>query len=107
MYSIPDSIACKMSDSVEIRHSPVAVYVARVERGLRFEQQNVRLFFGNRQVLDPSRNNHKLAFFKMDVAVSEPDEQMAFDHKKQLVFRFVMMPDEFALELHQLHLRFV
>src|SRR6185437_8685762 len=83
---------------------PLVANVARVERGGRLEEQQVHLPLGNRLVLHTPRYDEKLAFVDANIAVAQAHEQLALDHEEQLIFVFMVMPHEFALELHQLHL---
>ncbi len=85
----------------------IALHVARIQRRFRFKQQYLRFFFGCRHMLDTVRDDDELAFVKMDILITQLDEQVSFDDEKQLVFNIVVMPDEFAFELNELHVRSV
>ena len=54
-------------------------------------------------MLDAARNDDKLAFFNPNLPIWELNQQAAFDHQEQFIFRFVMMPHELALELYQFY----
>ena len=72
------------------------------QRVRRLEQENVHLFFGNRPVLDATRNDQKLALLQPYVVIAEFHPKSALDHQEQLVLVIVMMPDERLGKLDQL-----
>jgi hypothetical protein len=58
-------------------------------------------------VLDAAGHDDQLARADLPVAVSELHEQTAADDEEQLVLRVVVVPDELAGELHDLHVHVV
>src|SRR6516164_8222780 len=67
----------------------------------------MNFLFGHRQMLHAVRYYQEFAFPHDFLAVSEAHAQCAFYHQEQLVFLLVMMPNEFALEFHGLHMEIV
>lgn len=63
----------------------------------------MHFFFGNWKMLDAPRNDNKLTCLDSNVAIPKLNQQGAFHDKEQLVFGFVMVPNELAFELDQLH----
>jgi hypothetical protein len=84
-------------------------HVAGVERGGWLEEQNPAFFVGDGLVLDSAGHDDELARFEFDAFVSEFDAEAALYHQEHLVFVLVVMPDELAfqlVELHQLSVQF-
>ena len=73
--------------------------VAGVERGGGFEEEEPAFLIGYGFVFDAARNDDEFAFFDPFVVVAVFHTKAAFDDEEQFVFMFVMMEDEFALDL--------
>ena len=58
----------------------------------------MRFFLGDGQVLNAFGDDHELALFQMDVAVSQPNQQSSFHDEEQFIFCLVVVPDKRALE---------
>src|SRR5688572_31951033 len=54
-------------------------------------------------MLDPSRHDEELAFLDRHVPIAELHREAALHDEKQFILMLVVVPHEFALELHQLH----
>jgi hypothetical protein len=76
--------------------------VARVERRLRLDQDDLAVALGERAVLDPARNDDQLTGLDDDVPVAELHAHPARDDEEQLVLVVVVVPDELAVELDDL-----
>src|SRR3954462_9833918 len=48
------------------------------------------------------RNDREFSRSQDEIFVTQLEAQLAFHHEEQLVFPLVMMPHEFALQLHEL-----
>src|SRR2546427_711947 len=90
-------------EPVELADRALIADGARIESGLRLEQQDVGLLGSDGQVVDPMRHVHELAFIHPHVAVAELDKEPAFHDEKQLVLYVMVMPHELALDLDELH----
>ena len=77
--------------------------VPRVQRGRGLEKQDPAFFIGDRLVLDSPRDHDELAFLELNGLVAEFDAKPSFDHEEHLVFILMVMPDEFAFQLVELH----
>src|SRR5882724_3134438 len=78
--------------------------VSRVTRGCRLEDQDLRLFVGNRAVLDPARHDDELAGIHVDRTIAKLDTKAAMHPEEELVLRLVMVPDELPAKLDELDL---
>src|SRR5258706_12680109 len=90
-------------EPIELGDGAFIADVSRIQRGSRFEQEHVGLFLGDRQMLNAVRDNDELARLDHEVGVSQLHPQTALHDQKQLVLALVMVPDELALELRELH----
>src|SRR6267142_2359363 len=54
-------------------------------------------------MLDAMGNDDELAFANYGFMIAKLHAQHAFDHEEQFVFNVVMVPDEFAFDLDDLH----
>ena len=61
------------------------------------------LGYGHGLVFDTPRNDQELAFVEFDDSIAKMDGQMAAEDQEELVLALVMMPDELAFELRELH----
>jgi hypothetical protein len=90
------------SDPFKFKHRALVDNVAGVKSGCRFEQQNAAFFFGDRAMFDSARHDYELALFDPFMPIAKLHSKAAFDDKEHLIFVFVMVKYEFALELAQL-----
>jgi hypothetical protein len=60
-------------------------------------------FFGDRAMLDAMRNDDELAFANYRLVIAKLHSKDAFDYEEEFVFDVVMVPDEFAFDLDDLH----
>jgi len=65
----------------------------RVQGRIGLEQEDVRLFVGDRQCSTPCGMMDELARLDSELLVSELHPQPAFHHEEQLVFMLGMVPD--------------
>src|SRR5271165_5607584 len=91
-----------MSEPRGVVDCAVAADVAGVQSRGGLEQEDVRLFVGHGAMFRFSWYNDELAFFEPDVPVSELHAKATLDHEEELVFVFMMMPEELALEFNEL-----
>ncbi len=59
---------------------------------------------GHRLVFDAPRNDKELALVEFDDSITKVDGQLATEDEKELVLALVVVPDELAFELRQLHM---
>jgi hypothetical protein len=78
--------------------------VARVRRPVRLDQEDVRLFIGDRAVLDAARDDEEVSLAELDVPVAQLDRQPPLEDEKEIVGLGVRVPDELALDLADLDL---
>src|SRR5882672_5065463 len=88
---------------VELGDGTFIADVSRVQGRIRLEQQDMRFFVGNRQMLDAVRDDDELTRLDHEVAVPQLHPQPTLHDQKELVLTLVMVPDEFALEFRELH----
>ena len=84
-------------------HSSIAAHVAGVEGSCGLEQQHVSLIFRHRTVFDSAGDDEEFACLQPYDTVSKIHPEAAADDEKEFIFAFMVMPDEFALELDELH----
>jgi hypothetical protein len=102
-------LAYEVLDSVQFVQRKLVLYVASVERCGGLEEKDPAFFVGDGPVLDSAWDDDKFTFFELHSFVAELDPEAALYHQEHLVFVFMMMPDEFAfqlIELHQLSIEF-
>jgi hypothetical protein len=97
-------LASAASDFLQLGGGQFAFDISGVEGRSGLEQENLNLLLGERAVLDAALDDNEFARFKPFAAVGEIHAETPFDHEKHFVFVVVMMPDEFALKLHQFDL---
>src|SRR5258705_7636289 len=90
-------------DAVELGDGAFIADVSGVQGRIGLEQEDVRFFLGNRQMLDAVRDDDELARLDYEVAVPQLHPQPALHDQKKLVLAIVMVPDELALEFRELH----
>src|SRR5260370_232409 len=94
-------------DSLWIRHRALARHVAGVHCRFRLEQEDMRLLLSDGQVLHTFWDDDEPALADVQVAVAQPDGEIALEHEEQLIFGLMGVPDELALHLHDLDVRVV
>ena len=77
--------------------------VPRVQSCAWFEQKDPSFLVSDGTVFHSARHHDELAFTQMHRLVAELNTKFPLHHEEHLVFILVMMPDEFALELVELH----
>src|SRR6267142_6748801 len=60
-------------------------------------------FVGDRAMLHAMGNDDELAFANYGFMIAKLHAEHAFDHEEQFVFNIMMVPDEFAFDLYDLH----
>src|ERR1700722_91620 len=75
-----------------------------IEHAARLDQQQFYLLLGVRLVFDAPGDNEHFAGRQANRAVAEIDPQRTLDHKEGLIGVLVIMPNEIALQLHELEL---
>src|SRR5262245_31421999 len=78
--------------------------VSRVAGCCRLEDQDLRLFVGDRTVLDPARHDDELAGIHVDRMIAKLDTKAATYPEEELVLGLVMVPDELPAKLDELDL---
>jgi hypothetical protein len=58
---------------------------------------------GDRAMLNAMGNDDEFAFANYGFVIAKLHAQHAFDHEEKFVFNVVMVPDEFAFDLDDLH----
>jgi hypothetical protein len=88
------------SDALELGNSPFVGDVSGVQCGFRLDQNDVDFFLSYGEMFHSARHDHKFALVHYRFAITEPHAQSAFDDQEQLIFIFMMMPDEFTFQLY-------
>jgi hypothetical protein len=88
-----------------IKHlcSELIPLIPSVQRRFRLEQQNRHFLLCEWPVLHATRNDNEFTLLDPFLPIAEIHAESAGQDEKQLVFVFVVMPDEFALKFHQLY----
>jgi hypothetical protein len=81
-----------------------AALMARVKDSTRFDQQQLDLVFGIRLVFDAFRDDEHFARRYADCAIAKIDPQNTLQHDEGLIRVLVIVPDEVALQFHDLEL---
>jgi hypothetical protein len=76
--------------------------VAGVERGGGFKEQKPAFFVGYGTMLDAARHYDKLAFLDPFMTVTKLHPEAAFDHQEHFILVFMVVEDEFTLDLVEL-----
>src|SRR5262249_36705901 len=92
------------SDPHVVRGGAGAALVAGVGDAARLDQQQLHLVFGAGLVLNAPRHDEHLAGRDPDCAVAEINAQFAVDDDEGLVGVRMAVPNEVALQLHDLEL---
>ena len=77
------------SNPVQLMQRELILDVPRVQRGRGLEKQNPAFFIGDRLMLNSARDHDEFSFL---------------ERQEHLVFVLMLMPDEFAFHLVELHL---
>src|SRR5207237_7363686 len=96
------AIGVPRSEPIEFGDRALIMNVSRVQGRFGLEQQDMRLFVGDREVLDAMRDDRKLPRSEYELFVLQFESQPALHDEKELVFQVVMMPHERALQLGEL-----
>src|SRR5688572_6474626 len=96
--------AAACSDLLQLADRPLVLHVARIERGGGLEEEDLHFLFRYGAVLDAAGHDQEFPFLQPDVAVPELHAETALHDHEELVLMLVVMPDEFALELRELHM---
>jgi hypothetical protein len=91
------------SNAFKFRESAFVDDIAGVQSRCRLEEQNAAFFVGDRAMLDSSRHDDEFSLLDPLVAIAEFHAESPLHNQKQLVFIFVMMENELAFELAELH----
>src|SRR5437763_6281313 len=95
--------------AIQFVQGPLILHVSGIDGGSRLKQNDPCLFVSNRAMFDATRDHQEFALFQPDVSVAKLHAKAPFDHQEQLVFVFMMMPDELSfqlVELYQLAIQF-
>jgi hypothetical protein len=90
----------KDSDVLELGDGPFVSDVSGIQSGFRFDKNNVNFLVCDGAVFHAARDDDEFPFSHDGFVVAELHPQGSFDDEKQLILVFMMVPDEFALELH-------
>src|SRR5436309_1574599 len=90
-------------ETVELRDGALITDVSSIQGRMGLEQQDVRFLVGHGQMLDAVRNDDELARLDHEILVSQLHSPPALHDQKQLILAVVVVPDELALELRELH----
>jgi hypothetical protein len=88
---------------LQLRHGALVHDVTGVQRTGGLEEQEPAFFLGHWTVLDAAGNDDEFAFLDPLVMVAEFHAEAPFDDKEKLVLMVMMMEDEFAFNLVELH----
>jgi hypothetical protein len=95
------------SDSLELRGRPFVGNVSRIECRFWLEENDVDFVVGDGEVFDAARDDDEFPFAHERFVVAEFHAQRASNDEKELIFPFVMVPDEFALQFHSFDVTFI
>jgi hypothetical protein len=90
-------------DALELFQSALIDHVAGIQGRSRFEEKDPAFFVGDGFVFRPARDDDELAFLDPFVAIEKFHAKSAFDNEKHFVFMLMVMEDELAFELVELH----
>jgi hypothetical protein len=88
-------------------HGPRVLRVSRVQGARGFEEQHAARIVGHGPMLDAARDDQELSGLELDYAVAQFHAEPAFDHEEEFILALVLMPDEFAVQLGELHLAII
>src|SRR5262249_28040870 len=89
-------------EAVELGGGALISHVSGVQGRFGLKQDDLGFLFGERPVLHATRDDDEFAGADADFAVPQLHPHAALHDEKHLVLVVVMMPDELALELHEL-----
>src|SRR5579883_1876345 len=92
-----------LSDPLQLLPRALVADIAGVQRRGGLEEEDVRLLVRDGPVLDAARHDQELPLLQPHLAVAELHPEPPADDQEQLVLRVVVVPDEGALELDELH----
>src|SRR5437588_12397412 len=107
MAGIPPCVQPPRSDALKLCDRPFVDKVPGIQSRSWLVQHDLHFFISGRAVLDAVRHDDELAFPDNRLVIPKLHPQRAFDHQKHFVFVFMVVPDEFALELRRLHIEVV
>src|SRR6266436_4388933 len=90
----------KDSDVLELGDGPFVSDVSGIQSRFRFDEDDVNFLVGYGAVLHTAGDDYKFPFTHEGFVVAELHAQSSFDDEKQLILVFMMVPDEFAFQLH-------
>src|SRR5258708_27305081 len=85
------------SDSLELRGCPFVDNVCGIECCFWLDENDVDFVVGDGEMFDAARDDDEFPFAHERFVVAEFHTQRASNDEKELVFPFVMVPEEFAL----------
>jgi hypothetical protein len=90
------------SDALELGDSPFVSDIPGIQSGFRLDEHDVHFLVGYGAMLYAARDDYEFPFTHYGFVVAKLHAQSSFEDEKQLVLVFMMVPDEFAFELHGL-----
>ena len=109
--SVRIELGRRNSDSLQVLYRFLVAHVAGVERGFGFEQHEVNFVVGDGLMFHAMRHDDEFAFahqgFAFLGAVEKFHAQGALEDEEEFVLGVVVVPDELAFHLHQLHVGIV
>src|SRR5215831_4409944 len=100
--TLPGFMNLPQLDPDIVRGCPLTALVPRVGHPARLDQEQLDLLLRVRLVLDALRNHEHLPRRDVDRAIPEIDPQIALHHNEGLISVLVVVPDEVALQFHNL-----
>ena len=91
------------SDLLQFLYRALVDDVAGIQGGGGLEQQEPAFLVGDWFVFDSARDDDELAFFDPFVVVEEFHAEAAFDDQEHFIFMVVVVEDELAFDLVELH----
>src|SRR6202161_4431337 len=98
---------CSALEALQFDAGAFVAHVPRVQSCFRFDQDYVDFFLRDGHVLDALGDDDEFTRQHGDIAIAEAHAQPAFYDQKHFVLVVVMVPDEFAGELYDLHVGIV
>jgi hypothetical protein len=95
------------SDSLELGDRPFIGDVSRIQSRFWLEEHDVNFVVGDGEMFDAARDDDEFALTHERFMVAEFHAQRAFDHEKEFILVFVMVPDKFTLQFHSLDVAFI
>jgi hypothetical protein len=85
-------------------YGQITFHIAGVLDLRRLKQQDLYFPFGNRAMLSPPGNDDEVSLVKLDALVAEVHPEASPQHQEELVLAGMIVPNEFALKLNDLHM---